>query len=225
MRNIVTPRQFVGLVATALVSATVACATEDPTAPVLGGPRLAVAPMSEAQLKATEESEKHRLFLESERSKRTYDSLKLVWERFVKTNPSPTASPFLMCDPLQYTGDVKIIGPEGGDMSVGPHKLSIPKGALAYPVVITGEMPVTTDVQVRLRPHGLRFAKAARLELSYKHCYRPAAEAKTVAYVDDAMRILEWPLTSTRDSDGLARATIHHFSGYVVAWSRTRTTR
>ncbi len=206
-----------------LVAATAAACAGDapPTAPAAA--RYNVAPMSDAQLKTREESEKQRLHQKSERSKATYDSLKAEWSAFLKKNPSPTASPHLMCDPLQYTGDVKVIGPEGGDMSIGPHKLSIPRGALTHKVVITGEMPVTTNVQVRLNPHGLQFNKGVKLELSYKHCYRPDAEPKTVAYVNDPLQPLEWPLTFDAKNDGLARATIEHFSGYLVSWSRTRT--
>lgn len=219
------------------VAGAVACATDGPTAP--GAPAATAAPaaassgsrstswanqqLTKAQLDSILESEKRRIHLESERSKTTYDSLKVEWDRFLKTKPSPTNSAFLMCDPLQYTGDTKIIGPEGGDMSVGPHKLSIPRGALASATVVTGEMPVTSDVQVRLSPHGLQFKSGVRLELSYKHCYRPDAAPKSVAYVNDLMEILEWPLTSDRANDGLAQATIQHFSGYAIAWSRKRT--
>jgi hypothetical protein len=181
--------------------------------------------LTTAQLNTLLESEKRRIAAAQEASKPTYDALKTEWEGFLATNPSPTASPFLMCDPLQYAADTKIIGPEGGDMSVGPHKLSVPRGALRVRTVITAEMPTSLNVQVRFRPHGLVFNRQAqpRLELSYKHCYRPQADAKSIAYVNDAMQATEWRLTTDRAADGLAQATIEHFSGYVIAWGRSRT--
>ena len=177
--------------------------------------------VEEELLKRQEEAEKYRLFLESERSKRTYDSLKVEWERLKKAYPNGNPE-LLYCDPLQYTGIVKIVGPEGADLSVGPHKLSIPRGALTKSVVITAEMPVSLVVQVKFSPHGLTFVKQPKLTLSYKHCNRPTSFRESVAYIDDAQNILEWPASSDRTLDGLVDAWLEHFSNYAVAYRMSR---
>lgn len=173
----------------------------------------------EDPLKPLLEQEKKRIAQAQEDSKQTYDSLKKEWEAYLGTLGGDTSAPgtLLFCDPLQYTGDTKIIGPEGGDMSVGPHKLSIPKGALKQYTVITAEMPVATDVSVKLSPHGLQFLETPKLTLSYKHCSRPTDFRKATAYVDDARTILEWPRSADQTSDGLVNAWIRHFSKYALA--------
>jgi hypothetical protein len=210
-------RVLTGCLTALAALSTAACGDQAPTGVETARVSAAMTKTEERQLKRLEESEKYRIWVESERSKRTYDSLKVEWDRFLKKNHSQSDSPYLMCDPLQYAADVKIIGPEGGDMSVGPHKLSIPKGALSKHVVITGEMPVSTMVDVKFSPHGLQFLKQPTLELSYKHCYRPKDLPKAVAYHDDDMNILEWPTSSDYAGDGLVKAWIEHFSGYAVA--------
>ena len=178
----------------------------------------ALSAAEEERLKAWEEREKERIKLEQERSKAAYDSLKVVWDRD-KRRYQQDPSPVLFCDPLQYAGEVKIVGPEGADLSVGPHRLRIPKGALTKYTVITGEMPVSLAVQVKLSPHGTTFVqgKEPRLTLSYKHCMRLAAYRERVAYVDSSLRVLEWPASYDRLFDGLVDAWLKHFSHYAVA--------
>ena len=127
-------------------------------------------------------------------------------------------SQFLMCDPLQYTGDVKIVGPEGAEMSIGPHKLRIPPGALTERVVITGVMPVSLLVSVELSPHGLQFAPGVTLDLSYKHCDQPAGYEYRVAYIDANGNVLEWPVSTNYSQYGEVQAEIDHFSRYAVAY-------
>jgi hypothetical protein len=89
--------------------------------------------------------------------------------------------------------------------------------------VITAEMPVSLTVGAKFSPHGLKFAKGVTLTMSYKHCNRPTTWAEQVVYVDDAHTILERPFTVGRNAEGLAEATIWHFSGYLIATGRKRT--
>jgi len=177
----------------------------------------------EEYLKQWETREKERIKVAVERTKKDEDALKRAWDQYKKDfeKRDPT---FLTCEPKQYTGDVKIIGPEGGNLSVGPHKLIIPPGALKRRVVITGEVPLTDKVEIRLSPHGLKFAKSVTLELNYKHCLRPTSFPYTVAYIDDSYRVLEWPSSYDAKREGEVSAGIEHFSGYAVAY-RTRTRR
>ncbi|MBC8086154.1 MAG: hypothetical protein H7Z40_02745 [Phycisphaerae bacterium] len=202
----------VGTLFTACADATVA-----PLAPDFAAPSMVLT--STVNVNQYLEREKNRIKLAQEQSKPAYDSLKKEWERLKKRYPNGNPE-LLYCDPLQYSADTKIIGPEGGDMSIGPHKLSIPRGALLRPTVITGEMPVSLTVGVQLSQHGLVFQKDVKLTLSYKHCNRPNTFAEQVVYVDNNNRILERPKSVDKGSDGLVEAIIRHFSGYMVSSGR-----
>lgn len=168
-------------------------------------------------LQEWEEAEKERVSQAKDSSQAVYDSLKIEWERlneqYLDGNPL-----LLYCAPLQYASNVKVIGPSGGEMSIGPHKLSIPKGALAATVVITGEMPVSLAVSVRLSPHGLRFLVPASLTLDYDHCKRPSILSERVAYVDELFNVLEWPSSQDDLKYAKVHARIDHFSRYAVAY-------
>ncbi len=172
---------------------------------------------SEVELQVWEEAEKDRIAAEQQASQPVYDSLKVEWDTYLHSFPQGQ-SQFLMCDPLQYTGDVKIVGPEGADMSIGPHKLRIPAGALTDPVVITGVMPVSLLVSVELSPHGLQFAPGVTLELNYGHCDQPEAYQHRVAYLDGNGNVLEWPTSIDYSAYDEITADIDHFSTYAVAY-------
>lgn len=171
---------------------------------------------TEDALKPLLEAEKARIAAEQQRSQRAYDSLKVVWDDYLN-NPGAYKSRLIMCDPLQYAAETKIIGPAGGEISIGPHKLSIPKGALSSYVVITGEMPVSLLVSVKLSPHGLTFRSAPSLKLNYQHCYRSPTLIERVAYITDAQQILEWPKSSD-SREGVVTSWLQHFSAYAVAY-------
>lgn len=174
--------------------------------------------LTEEQLKQWELREKARTEAEKQASLATYDSLKIVWDQVLKLYPDGTtgASGPVYCDPLGYDANVAIVGPEGGDFSIGPHKLSIPKGAVKNRVVITGEMPVSMAVTVRLSPHGVVFAKQPKLTLSYKHCMRPTDYRERVAYTDEWLKPLEFPASRDYTEYGLVAAWLDHFSRYAV---------
>lgn len=223
MRSRTLPLCFIGVAGLTLAACIDNAPTAAATAPVstavhatLSGPVGFVTAQTEDELKPLLEVEKARIAAELANSQRVYDSLKVVWDEYL-LNPQAFTSRLIMCDPLQYAAEAKIIGPEGGDIAIGPHKLTIPKGALSSYVVITGEMPVSLLVSAKLWPHGLTFLKAPRLTLSYKHCNRSPGFTERVAYIDDAQQILEWP-RSKDSSDGLVDAWIWHFSSYVVAY-------
>jgi hypothetical protein len=162
-------------------------------------------------------AEKERILHASERSKAVYDSLKAAWGKLHK-DYRVTKAGIVHCDPLEYAADVKVVGPEGADISIGPHKLRIPRGALKDYAVITGEMPVSLWVGVRLSPEGLTFAKPPRLTLSYKHCDLPTTHRERVAYTDAALNILEYPTSRDQRKGGRVDAWLRHFSNYAVAW-------
>lgn len=126
-------------------------------------------------------------------------------------------SPLLVCSPLDFAYDVRIIGPAGGTLQIGPHRLVIPAGALEQNTVISGQIPLlSVTPSVTLSPHGLRFDRAAQLTLSYEHCLLDLGSTRSVVYTDDDLNILEWQ--QSKDSR-TKRVTgfIWHFSRYAVA--------
>lgn len=125
----------------------------------------------------------------------------------------------LRCSPLPYDSVTQTIGPEGGTLFVGPHRLSIPAGALPTPVTITAVAPSDTVNQVRFFPEGLTFASPAALTMSYANCgpLNPLVP-RQIAYTTDALDILE--LLPSFDALWAQRVTgrLQHFSTYAIAW-------
>ena len=97
----------------------------------------------------------------------------------------------LRCAPLPADSVTQTIGPDGGTLSVGTHRLTIPAGALAVPVTITAIAPSDTVNQVRFFPEGLTFASPARLTMSYANCgFLYGLTPKQIAYTTDDLSIL-----------------------------------
>lgn len=163
-------------------------------------------------LKKLLESEKRRIVAEEERSEALYDSLKEAWQ-----SARYPESSLIACEPLPYDGEARIIGREGGTINIGPHRLTIPPRALTKPTVITGELPVSVNVSVKLSPSGLRFLLPAQLKLSYKHCSDQSAYHHSVVFVTDDGVILERPFSFDYVSYEEVFGTIWHFSKYAVA--------
>jgi hypothetical protein len=123
----------------------------------------------------------------------------------------------LTCSRQSYAQTTVVIGPAGGQIVVGAHRLVIPAGALSAPVRITAEQVSGTVNSVRFSPEGLKFAKPATLTLSYGNCLLTPL-SKRVVYTSEQLRILEveksLDLRPTRTVTGL----INHFSRYAVAY-------
>jgi hypothetical protein len=125
----------------------------------------------------------------------------------------------LTCDPLPYQLVKQKVGSGGGKVTVGPHTLVIPRGALRREALITAEIFPDSASSVRFTPEGLRFAKPATVTLSYAHCQGATALIpKRVAYTTDLLAILEY--LDSRDDARRQRvsANLDHFSRYAVAW-------
>jgi hypothetical protein len=123
----------------------------------------------------------------------------------------------LTCAPQQYAVTRTVVGPAGGVINVGAHRLTIPAGALSAPVAVTAEQVRGNTNSVRFQPAGLTFAKPATLTLSYKNCLLPPLSSRVV-YTDEQLRILELipslDLRLSRSVNGFIR----HFSRYAVAY-------
>lgn len=125
----------------------------------------------------------------------------------------------LRCSPLPADSVTQTIGPEGGTLSVGTHRLTIPAGALAAPVTITAIAPSDTVNQVRFFPEGLTFASPALLTMSYANCdLLYGLVPKQIAYTTDDLSILAL-LPSIDDFWGQrVTGSLQHFSTYAIAW-------
>lgn len=125
----------------------------------------------------------------------------------------------LDCSPLPYASATKTIGPEGGTITVGPHKLVVPKGALTAPVTITAEAPTSSRRVVEFQPEGLEFAKPAALTMSYERCRTLGLLLpKRIAYISGVLDILYY-LPSVDDLENeQVTGKLEHFSNYAVAW-------
>ena len=127
----------------------------------------------------------------------------------------------LTCTPLPYDRSEQTVGPAGGTVAVGPHRLVIPAGALSAPLLITAEAPSDSVNSVRLLPHGLTFAAGtpARLTLSYANCsLLGQLLPKRIVYTTDLLEILEWLGSLDEPLARRVSTRLDHFSRYAVAW-------
>jgi hypothetical protein len=125
----------------------------------------------------------------------------------------------LSCSPLPASSTSVVVGSEGGIVSVGPHTLVIPPGALSAPVAITGEVVTGSVNSVRFSPSGLQFAKGATLVMSYRNCSGLGMLLpKKIVYTDELLNLLDVLRSLDLSSQKLVSAQIGHFSRYAVAY-------
>jgi hypothetical protein len=131
-----------------------------------------------------------------------------------------SATGLLKCSDLPYASNTATIGSAGGVLNVGPHTLSIPAGALASPVTITGEIVTGRKVNaVHFEPDGLRFSRSASLTMSYANCNLLGSLApKRIAYVSGGLDILYYLLSIDNLLAKKVTGRVDHFSDYAVAW-------
>lgn len=134
---------------------------------------------------------------------------------------TPVTSAFdvdlLTCEPQKYAAATQVIGPAGGQILLGGHKLTVLAGALTEEVPIVMEQVEGTVNSVRFSPEGLRFALPAILTLSYKNC--PAVwHAKRIVYTDESLKVLEILPSLDFNKASQVKGLIYHFSRYAVAY-------
>jgi hypothetical protein len=133
------------------------------------------------------------------------------WNR----TPAAVAGTFvpLNCVPKELSEGSARIGPAGGILQIGNHRLIVPSGALTETVVISGTVPAGKPFEVDLQPHGLQFRKAAGLILDASSC----TEVPTIVYIVDQFN-LGPPIAAFYSNWWKAIACpIWHFSGYMIA--------
>jgi hypothetical protein len=188
-----------------------ACTGEAPTSLSSSPPSLAPV----ASRTAAEDSAR-----DAERAE--FDRLMKEWKKYEESVKKGTVTAELLrCEPRKREANTRTIGPKGGEIQVGPHRLRIPAGALDRNVTISGVAPSGPIVDVEFEPHGLQFAAPVELTLDYDHCIVPARQQLQVVYLGVGKKIVaEQPSSDHRDLSQV-RAVTDHFSGYAVA-TRTK---
>jgi len=123
----------------------------------------------------------------------------------------------LSCSTQPYVSVTQVVGSAGGTIVVGTHRLVIPAGALSRSYTIKAEQVQNRVNSVRFSPEGLRFAKPAKLTMSYANC-SPLLLLKRVVYTDELLRILELIPSIDNLKTKTVTGDIRHFSRYAVAW-------
>lgn len=125
----------------------------------------------------------------------------------------------MTCRPLPYARTSAVIGPRGGTIRVGPHKLEIPRGALDSAVRITAIAPSERINHVVLLPHGLEFDRSVELTMSYANCDAVGSLLpKRIVYTTPRLHILDI-LETVDDLRRRELSTdLDHFSDYILAW-------
>ena len=125
----------------------------------------------------------------------------------------------LKCSPLPADSESQVIGPDGGTLTVGPHTLTVPAGALTAPTLITGVVRSDTVNAVRFSPQGLVFQEPARLVMSYANCgLLESLIPKRIAYTTDDLFILEIIPSLDNVLNRTVTGQVSHFSQYAMAW-------
>lgn len=163
---------------------------------------------------AKDQREDLRPLLELQRKE--WRAFKKEWK--ARKDGDPASGELLRCEPLEYAADAEVIGPKGGEIKIGPHKLEVPEGALEDEQLIIGTAPTSDLVQVNFEPHGLQFLQSAELTLSYAHCLAPQNYNFWLAYVDESLRIIERPKSRDKKGQDRVHGWIDHFSSYMIAY-------
>jgi hypothetical protein len=125
----------------------------------------------------------------------------------------------LQCSPEEAVWKSVDIGPEGGELWLGQHHLSVPKHALSKKVTISGEVVPGNFNSVRFYPEGLTFGTGTKLYMSYKNCSGPGMLLpKKIVYIDEGLSLLEILSSLNLTDDNMVVGDLRHFSRYAVAY-------
>lgn len=128
--------------------------------------------------------------------------------------PATLSNSFLRCVTPEAMGTA-LIGPTGGELRVGPHRLIIPAGAVPHPVQISGYVPADSTITIWLEPHGMIFRKPVGLQLDASDC----ESVPDVIYVSDAADgAKEYIRAEYSALWKTVAAPLDHFSGYAIAF-------
>ena len=119
------------------------------------------------------------------------------------------------CTPRDPQYGTATVGPSGGELDVGPHRLIIPPGALQQTVQISGTVVEdSSSPRIDLQPHGLQFKKPAGLILDATNC----TDVPDIVYINE-IGVVSDPIPAVYSNWWhTIAAPINHFSGYEVAF-------
>ncbi len=120
----------------------------------------------------------------------------------------------LNCIPREPAHGSAVIGPAGGVLDIGTHRLIVPAGALTENVLISGTVPEGKPLEIDLQPHGLQFRKAAGLILDASSC----TSVPPIVYIIDQYNLGPPVLGFYSNWWKAIACPIWHFSGYMVAF-------
>jgi hypothetical protein len=123
----------------------------------------------------------------------------------------------LVCSPQPYAVTTATIGPKGGEIRVGTHRLVIPKDAVSKKTRITAEQISGSTNSIRFSPEGFRFEKSAQLTMTYDNCALVLLQKKIV-FTSEKLKILEVLTSLDLFKKKTVSAPIDHFSRYALAY-------
>ena len=124
----------------------------------------------------------------------------------------------ISCDKLPQQTVAQVIGSQGGKITVGPHTLTIPAGALKQNVRITASITGDKASTVQFGPEGLKFQKQASLTMSYAHCKKLLPLPTRIVYTTDNLKILELLRSLDNRRSKTVTSPLDHFSKYAIAY-------
>jgi hypothetical protein len=131
----------------------------------------------------------------------------------------PLAPPFYVCkhNGGPFHGSATI-GPKGGTVMFGPHRLSVAAGALTAPTLITADTYGGDTLAARFQPQGLTFRAPAKLGLSFRHCGKMPSDGLYMVYVNNGLTTENALVPSQEDDlEDYLVGNIPHFSVYAAA--------
>jgi hypothetical protein len=131
---------------------------------------------------------------------------------------STTLTEFTYCAPQTYAVASGVIGPTGGLLKAGKHRLWVPPGALKDPVLITMEIPSGYTNRVVLRPAGLKFNRdyLPHLVMSYTDCSVKDASSQRIAYINEKLGTIEPAPTEPDPSSMTVDGSLAYFPDYLL---------
>lgn len=117
----------------------------------------------------------------------------------------------------------RVIGPQGGTVSVAGHSVTLSPGAVRRPTLITLIVPASRFLEVDLRAAGQEhysFAAPVEVTVSYERCARRDVERKLLSawFIDPVSKepIAPMPSHHSREKRTVTFTTTH-FSNFAIA--------